>query len=114
MTSGPPLIIQLTHRILAFLLFGHLLGMMIAARKREPRSHVAQTATIAFALVTAQLLVGAALVEMHLPMGLRSFHQAMGTLVWIAIASTHAHARPRGQRVSLIAEARRSEASAAQ
>lgn len=111
MTSGTPLMIQVTHRILAFLLFGHLLGMMIAARKREPGSNVARVATIAFALVTAQLLVGAALVEMKLPMGLRSFHQAMGTLVWIAIASVHAFARPRGPRVSLVTEARRAEAA---
>ncbi len=111
MTSGPPLMLQVTHRILAFLLFGHLLGMMIAAKKREPGSDVARMATIAFALVTTQLLVGAALVEMRLPMGLRSFHQAMGTIVWIAIATTHALARPRGPRVSLIAEARRQEAS---
>lgn len=111
MTSGSPLVIQVTHRILAFLLFGHLLGMMIAARKREPGSDVARVATFAFVLVTVQLLVGAALVEMQLPMGLRSFHQAMGTLVWIAIASVHALARPRGQRGSLITEARRAEAA---
>ena len=113
MTPGTPLTIQVTHRVLAFLLFGHLLGMMIGARKREPGSDVARAATISFALVTAQLLVGAALVEMHLPTGLRSFHQAMGTLVWIAIASAHAFARPRGTRASLVTEARRAEASAA-
>jgi cytochrome c oxidase assembly protein subunit 15 len=95
MTSGTPLTIQITHRILAFLLFGHLLGMMIAARKREPASQVSRAATAAFALVTLQIIVGAALVEMHLPMGLRSFHQAMGTLLWIAIATTHSLARPR-------------------
>ena len=113
MTSGSPLTIQVTHRILAFLLFGHLFGMMMGARKREPGSDVARAATIAFALVTGQLLVGAALVEMKLPMGLRSFHQAMGTVVWIAIATTHALARPRGTRTSLISEARKQEASAA-
>ncbi len=98
MTPGNPLMIQLTHRVLAFLLFGHLIGMMIATRKHEPRSPVARAATAAFALVTLQLLVGAALVEMHLPMGLRSFHQAMGTLLWIAIASVHSLARPRTAR----------------
>jgi heme A synthase len=112
MTSGTPLTIQVTHRVLAFLLFGHLLGMMIGARKREPGSDVARVATAAFALVTAQLLVGAALVEMHLPMGLRSFHQAMGTVVWIATASVHALARPRGPKASLVTEARRAEAAA--
>lgn len=112
MMPGSPLMIQVTHRILAFLLFGHLLGMMISTRKREPGSNVARMAMVAFALITAQLLVGAALVEMHLSMGLRSFHQAMGTVVWIAIASVHSLARPRGQRASLVTEARRAEASA--
>jgi cytochrome c oxidase assembly protein subunit 15 len=98
MIPGTPLTIQLFHRVLAILLFGHLIGMMLAARKREPGSPVARAAMTAFALVTVQLLVGAALVEMHLPMGLRSFHQAMGTLVWIAVASVHSLARPRGAR----------------
>lgn len=113
MTSGAPLMIQITHRILAFLLFGHLLGMMIGARRREPGSDVARVATLAFALAVAQLLVGAALVEMQLPMGLRSFHQAMGTIIWIAIASVHALSRARGSRGSLVTEARRSAAAAA-
>jgi cytochrome c oxidase assembly protein subunit 15 len=96
MIPGTPLTIQLIHRVLAILLFGHLTGMMIAARKREPGSPVTRAATTAFVLVSIQLLVGAALVEMHLPMGLRSFHQAIGTLVWIAIASVHSLARQRG------------------
>lgn len=95
MSGGTPLAIQLTHRVLAILLFGHLIGMMISARKREPGSPAAHAATAAFALITLQLLVGAALVELHLPMGLRSFHQAMGTLLWIAIASVHSLSRPR-------------------
>ncbi|MDQ6718903.1 MAG: COX15/CtaA family protein [Gemmatimonadota bacterium] len=114
MIAGMPLDLQITHRVIAFLLFGHLLGMMIASRKREPGSHVARAATVAFSLVTFQLLVGAALVEMHLPMGLRSFHQATGTLVWIAVATTFSLARPRGERGSLITEARRSAAVSAE
>ena len=55
MTSGAPLVIQITHRILAVLLLGHLIGMMISARKREPGSPVARAATAAFALATIQL-----------------------------------------------------------
>lgn len=88
--------------------------MMIAARKREPGSVVSRAATIAFALATTQVLVGAALVEMRLPMALRSFHQAMGTLVWLAIAFTYSLARPRGPRGSLVSEARRSANAAAE
>lgn len=94
MSSGAPLAIQIIHRVLAFLLLGHLLGMMMATRRREPKSAVARSAASAFALVAVQILVGAALVEMHLPLGLRSFHQAMGTLLWIAVAFTHSLSRP--------------------
>lgn len=112
MTGGAPLAIQIVHRVLAFLLFGHLLGMMIGARKREPGSIVAKAATVAFALVAFQLLVGAALVEMRLPMGLRSFHQAMGTLVWVGVAAVHALARERRSRGSLVADARPSAVAA--
>jgi cytochrome c oxidase assembly protein subunit 15 len=111
MTPGAPLIIQITHRIFAVLLLGHLIGMTISARKREPDSPVARAATAALIVAAIQLLVGAALVEMHLPMSLRSFHQAMGTLVWIIVASTHSLARPRGTRGSLVPEARRSAAT---
>jgi heme a synthase len=111
MTSGTPFLIHVTHRLLAILLFGHLLGMMMAARKREPGSPVSRAAAAAFALVTFQLLVGAALVEMHLPIGLRSFHQATGTLVWIAVASLHSLARPRTVRGSLVSEARHASES---
>ncbi len=114
MTGGAPLAMQVTHRILALLLFGHLLGMMLAARKREAGSVVSRAATAAFTLATLQVLVGAALVEMHLPIALRSFHQAMGTLVWITIAFTYSLARPRGARGSLVSVARRSAGAAAE
>lgn len=112
MTGGAPLTIQIVHRVLAFVLVGHLLGMMIAGRKREPGSVVARAATVAFALAAFQLAAGAALVEMHLPMGLRSFHQAMGTLVWVAVATVHAIARERRSRGSPATEAPASAAAA--
>lgn len=106
MAAGAPLIIQVTHRVLAVLLLGHLAGMMISARKRDPGSPVARAALAAFVLAAFQLLVGAVLVEMDLPMGLRTFHQAMGTLVWISVVSLHSLALARGARGSLVAEAR--------
>lgn len=95
MTSGSALWIQLTHRVLALLLFGHLLGMMLGARRREPGSPVARAATWAFAIVVLQVLVAAALVESGLPLLLRSAHQAVGTLLWISIAATFSLAGPR-------------------
>lgn len=83
--AGTPLILQITHRVIAFLLFGHLWGIAAALPKRsEPRTLV-RSARIAFALAAAQVLIAAAMVEMHLPTLLRSLHQATGTLLWLSI-----------------------------
>ena len=77
--------IQFTHRILAFLLFFHLLGMAIAVRRRGESSLIIRAAAIAFGSVLVQIFVAAALVEMRLPPVFRSLHQAVGTLVWVAV-----------------------------
>jgi heme a synthase len=96
MTSGAPLAIQITHRVLALVLFGHLLGLMIAARRRESGSAVARAATAAFSIVVLQILVAAALVELQMSTGLRSAHQTVGTLLWVSIAVLYSLAAPRG------------------
>ncbi len=80
-----PVHLQLTHRIFAFLLFFHLLGLMIATTQRREPAAVVSMARIAFGLVLAQLLVAAALVELRLPPQLQSLHQAIGTLVWLGV-----------------------------
>ncbi|HUQ18724.1 MAG TPA: COX15/CtaA family protein [Gemmatimonadaceae bacterium] len=83
--GGTPLVIQIIHRTVAFLLFGHLWGVSMALPKRnEPRVLVV-AARLAFGLAILQILIAAAMVEMHLPLVLRSLHQATGTLVWLAI-----------------------------
>jgi len=77
--------IQFTHRIFAFLLFFHLLGVVIAVRRRGESRLIIRAAAIAFGAVLAQIIVAAALVEMQLPPLFRSLHQAVGTLVWVAV-----------------------------
>jgi heme A synthase len=37
--------------------------------------------------VILQILVGAAMVDMHLPPTLRSLHQAVGTALWISVVT---------------------------
>ena len=88
--SGTPLYIQVTHGIIAFLLLGHLIGVMIGVRKRGEARPVRIAATTAFSLVMLQVLVAAAMVEMHLPPGLRSLHQAIGTALWISVIALKA------------------------
>jgi heme A synthase len=77
--------IQFTHRIFAFLLFFHLLGLAIATQRRGEAGLIKRAAWISFASVLAQLVVAAAMVELQLPARLRSLHQALGTLIWVAV-----------------------------
>jgi Uncharacterized protein required for cytochrome oxidase assembly len=84
-STGAGLYVQITHRVLAFLLFGHLWGMQSAfARRKEPRV-VVRAARIAFGAAIIQILVAAAMIEMHFPPAFRSLHQAFGTLVWLSV-----------------------------
>jgi heme A synthase len=85
--SGAPLYIQVTHRILAVLLLGHLIGIVVGVRKRGETRAVRIAASTALGIVILQVLVAAAMVEMHLPPTLRSLHQAVGTALWIAVVT---------------------------
>nr|MBA3891672.1 COX15/CtaA family protein [Gemmatimonadaceae bacterium] len=82
-TPGGATHIQLAHRILAFLLFFHLLGIAIAVRRRTENVAVQRAAWAAFGATLIQLLVAAAMIGMRLPPVPRALHQAMGVLVWI-------------------------------
>jgi cytochrome c oxidase assembly protein subunit 15 len=85
--SGAPVVIQVWHRIIGFLLFGHLIGVFIGVGKRgEPRP-IRIAARTALTVVILQILVAAAMVEMHLPASLRSIHQAIGTALWISVVT---------------------------
>jgi cytochrome c oxidase assembly protein subunit 15 len=96
---GTPLWIQVTHRIIAFLLLGHLIGMAIGVRKRGEPGPIRRAAWAALSIVVLQVLVAGAMVEMHLPASLRSLHQAIGTALWIAVVALAAlAASPRDQR----------------
>jgi heme A synthase len=82
---GTPLWIQVTHRIIAFLLFGHLIGITVGVRKRGEPGPIRNAASAALGVVVLQILVAATMIEMHLPPSLRSLHQAVGTALWIAV-----------------------------
>jgi cytochrome c oxidase assembly protein subunit 15 len=91
--TGTPLYIQVTHRVLAFLLFFHMIGVAVAAQRRLESSHVRVAAWVALGAIVLQIFVAAGMVEMHLPPVWRSLHQAMGTLVWLSIFTLAALAR---------------------
>lgn len=79
--------IQFTHRIIAFLLFFHLLALAIAVTRRGEAPLIVRAAWIAFVSVLAQIVIAAAMVEMQLPAEMRSLHQAVGTIVWVIVVA---------------------------
>lgn len=87
MIYGAPLNIQIAHRILAFLLFGHLLAMAIATGKRGEPLVIRRAAWIAFLAAVVQVMVAGAMIGMKFPPAFRSLHQAFGTLVWLAVVT---------------------------
>ena len=84
---GTPLWIQVTHRLIAFLLLGHLIGINVGVRKRDEPRTIRNAALAALGVVILQILVAAAMLEMHFPPTLRSLHQAVGTALWIVVVA---------------------------
>jgi heme A synthase len=83
--EGTPLVVHIVHRVLALLLFGHLIGIMVATgRRKEPRL-IRLAARTTFFAALLQVLIAAAMIEMHFPAFARSLHQAAGTFVWLAV-----------------------------
>jgi heme A synthase len=78
--------LQLTHRIVAYLLFFHVLAVSLSLSRRQGESRtVRRTAKVAGGLVLVQLGIGAAMVMSMLPPVLRSSHQAVGIAVWLVM-----------------------------
>ncbi|MEA2764806.1 MAG: heme a synthase [Gemmatimonadaceae bacterium] len=84
---GTPLWIQVTHRIIGFLLLGHLIGIAIGVRKRGEPGPIRCAAWAALGVVILQILVAGAMVGMHFPLALRSLHQAVGTALWTVVVA---------------------------
>jgi heme A synthase len=101
LVGGAPLAVQLTHRILAVLLFFHLCATAYVVTRREGDSPVARAAQLACAAVVLQVIVAALLVESRLPPPLQSLHQAVGTLLWVVVFSYAALARRAATRPAL-------------
>lgn len=78
--------VQMTHRILAILLIGHLFGSFMALYKRRAveSPDIVNAARLAMILGGVQLLLAGAMIGMKLPPVLRSAHQAVGVAIWIA------------------------------
>lgn len=98
--GGVPLWLHLTHRILAFAVLGHVVGVFVGARRRGESRVIRRGALLALILIVAQVLLAAAMVEMRFPPVLRSAHQALGSLIWLAVLTLALLARVRGRAES--------------
>jgi heme A synthase len=76
--------VQLAHRVLAFVVVLHLIGLAAGVFRRREAPVARRAAATAAALGVLQLVVAAAMVLGHLPPVLRSLHEATGVSVWLA------------------------------
>lgn len=76
--------LQFVHRLVAYSLFFHLVGVAFATAKRGER-RMRTLALASVALCVTQILVAAVMVEMRLPPVWRSLHEAVGTALWILV-----------------------------
>jgi heme A synthase len=77
--------IHWTHRLLAYALFFHMLGLGMGLRRKGAPRRLQGAAWTAVALVVAQVTVGAVMVLSHLPGFWRGMHAALGTAVWVGL-----------------------------
>jgi heme A synthase len=75
-------VLHWTHRLVAYALALHLLGMTIAVGRRRESLRVRTVTGLALSLLTLHVLVAAVMVEQFLPLGLRASHAALGALAW--------------------------------
>src|SRR6202011_1037076 len=104
---GTPLWIQVTHRVIAFVLLGHLTGISVGVRKRGEPGPIRTAAWAALGVVILQVLVAGAMLGMHFPPSLRSLHQAVGPALWtavVALAALTAGQRPRAGTSEIVRE----------
>jgi heme A synthase len=77
--------IHWTHRLLAYGLFFHLIGVALGLRRKGASRRILSGAWLALSLGVAQVAAGAAMVLTYLPPLLRGVHAVLGTAVWLAL-----------------------------
>jgi len=80
--------VQLTHRIVAYLLAFHILGLNVGFARRREAGPVLAAVRVAMGVVVLQIALGAAMVLLHFPAVLRSAHQATGIVLWLTTFTT--------------------------
>ena len=97
--SIPAQHVQYTHRVIALIVLLHTGGLAFLVRRRGD-TRVLTLARLTFGAVVLQVLLAAFLVELNLPLILRSLHEAVGTLIWLLVVSLTIVARANAPRRS--------------
>lgn len=84
-TAGGLAHIHWTHRLLAYALFFHVLGLGLGLHRKGAPERLQAAGWAAAALVVLQVIVGAIMVLAHLPPVWRWLHAAIGTAVWVGL-----------------------------
>ncbi len=85
--------VQLTHRILAYLLVLHLASLPFLFRKRGESAPVITAAWIGLALGVLQIVWAGWMVTGGFPGVVRSLHQATGIAIWVTAVAMTVHAK---------------------
>ena len=75
--------VQLTHRVLAYLLVLHLISLPMIFRKRQEPAPLLRAAWMGLALGLLQIVWAGWMVTGGFPGVVRSLHQATGILIWV-------------------------------
>jgi heme A synthase len=78
--------LQYTHRVVAYVLYLHLIATVITALRRGDWAR-GRAALVAVLVATAQIAVAFVMVTLELPAVWRSLHEAVGTLLWIFVVT---------------------------
>lgn len=74
-----------THRVVAYALALHLMGMMVAVWRRGEPGRVRVATALVTGVLALHVAVAALMVLQSLPLGLRAVHAALGALVWVTL-----------------------------
>jgi heme A synthase len=83
--AGRLAVLQWTHRLMAYGLFLHLVGLVAANRRRQAPAGLQRATQAALLLALAQIAVAAVMVLAHLPPLWRGLHAAVGVGVWLSL-----------------------------
>lgn len=90
--SSPSQHVQYAHRVIALLLLLHTAAMAFQIQRRG-ETRILALARLTLGAIVFQVVIAAFLVELNLPLILRSLHEAVGTLIWLLVVSLTMTAR---------------------